>query len=132
MDARIVRAGTYAVIAVSMAVAVGAAGYAAGRGTANVDGAFDQGWSAGEDALLERCYHSVFELVARHGLRSVSFPAISCGTYGYPLDRAAAIAVRTIRSCLEQNAQVERVHVVCFDDNVYDAYWAILNEMAAE
>jgi hypothetical protein len=48
MDARIVRAGTYAVIAVSMAVAVGAAGYAAGRGTANVNGAFDQGWTAGE------------------------------------------------------------------------------------
>ena len=48
MDARIVRAGTYAVIAVSMAVAVGAAGYVAGRGTANVDGAFDQGWAAGE------------------------------------------------------------------------------------
>ena len=48
MDARIVRAGTYAVIAVAMAVAVGAAGYAAGRGTANVDGAFDQGWAAGE------------------------------------------------------------------------------------
>jgi hypothetical protein len=48
MDARIVRAGTYTVIAVSMAVVVGAAGYVAGRGTANVDGAFDQGWTAGE------------------------------------------------------------------------------------
>jgi hypothetical protein len=48
MDARVVRAGTYAVIAVSMAVAVGAAGYVAGRGTADVDGAFDQGWAAGE------------------------------------------------------------------------------------
>ena len=48
MDARIVRAGTYAIIAVSMAVVVGAAGFVAGRGTANVDGAFDQGWVAGE------------------------------------------------------------------------------------
>jgi hypothetical protein len=48
MDARIVRAGTFAVIAVSMAVAVGAAGFVAGRGTADVDGAFDQGWQAGE------------------------------------------------------------------------------------
>ena len=48
MDARIVRAGTYTIIAVSMAVAVGAAGYVAGRGTANVDGAYDQGWAAGE------------------------------------------------------------------------------------
>jgi hypothetical protein len=48
MDARIVRAGTYTVIAVAMAVTVGAAGYAAGRGTADVDGAYDQGWAAGE------------------------------------------------------------------------------------
>ncbi|HEX2086495.1 MAG TPA: hypothetical protein VHF89_12485 [Solirubrobacteraceae bacterium] len=48
MDARLVRAGTYTVIAVSMAVAVGAAGFVAGRGTADVDGAFEQGWTAGE------------------------------------------------------------------------------------
>jgi hypothetical protein len=48
MDARFVRAGTYAVIAVAMAVMVGAAGYVAGRGTADVDGAFDEGWAAGE------------------------------------------------------------------------------------
>ena len=48
MDVRFARAGTYAVIAVSMAAAVGAAGYAAGRGTADVDGAFDDGWAAGE------------------------------------------------------------------------------------
>ena len=48
MDARFVRAGTYAVIAVAMALVVGAAGFAAGRGTADVDGAFDDGWAAGE------------------------------------------------------------------------------------
>lgn len=48
MDARLVRAGTYTTIAVAMAVAVGAAGFVAGRGTADVDGAFDHGWAAGE------------------------------------------------------------------------------------
>ena len=48
MEARFVRAGTYAVIAVTMALIVGAGGFVAGRGTADVDGAFDQGWSAGE------------------------------------------------------------------------------------
>jgi hypothetical protein len=48
MDARFVRAGTYATIAVAMAAVVGAAGFVAGRGTADVDGAFDQGWTAGE------------------------------------------------------------------------------------
>ena len=48
MGSRLVRAGTYATIAVSMAAVVGVAGFAAGRGTADVDGAFDQGWTAGE------------------------------------------------------------------------------------
>ncbi len=48
MDARFARAGTYLVIAVSMAVAVGAGAFVAGRGTADVDGAFDEGWAAGE------------------------------------------------------------------------------------
>ncbi len=48
MDARFLRAGTYATIAVSMAAVVGAAAFAAGRGTADVDGAYDQGWAAGE------------------------------------------------------------------------------------
>ena len=90
-----------------------------------------EGGTAGEDDLLERCYHSVFELMERHGLRSVSFPAISCGAYGYPLDRAASIALNAIRAFLERNRQVERVHVVCFGDDVYEAYWSILNEMAA-
>src|SRR5829696_4448162 len=53
MDARFVRAGTYTVLAVSMAVAVGAAGFAAGRGTADVDGAYDQGWAGGEASARE-------------------------------------------------------------------------------
>jgi O-acetyl-ADP-ribose deacetylase (regulator of RNase III) len=90
-----------------------------------------EGGSAGEDELLERCYHSVFELMERHGLRSVSFPAISCGAYGYPLDRAASIALTAVRAFLERNRQIERVHVVCFGDDTYEAYWSILNEMAA-
>ena len=46
-----------------------------------------------EDELLERCYLSCFDLVEQHGMRSVSFPAISCGAYGYPVDRAANIAM---------------------------------------
>src|SRR5687768_2404944 len=83
----------------------------------------------GEDELLERCYLNCFALVEEYGLRSVSFPAISCGAYGYPLDRAAGIALGAIRSFLERNAEVERVHVVCYTDEVYEAYWSILNEM---
>ncbi len=86
----------------------------------------------GEDELLERCYLSCFDLVEQHGIRSVAFPAISCGAYGYPLDRAAGIALKAIRAFLERNDEVERVHVVCFSRDVYDAYWDLLNEMVTE
>jgi O-acetyl-ADP-ribose deacetylase (regulator of RNase III) len=86
----------------------------------------------GEDELLERCYLSCFDLVEQHGLRSVSFPAISCGTYGYPLDRAARIALDAIHSFLERNQEVERVHVVCYTRDVYDAYWSLLSDMVTE
>jgi O-acetyl-ADP-ribose deacetylase (regulator of RNase III) len=92
-------------------------------------------WNGGdrdEDELLAGCYRACFTLAAQHGLRSLSFPAISCGTYGYPLDRAAAIAVREIRWHLEGNPDLERVHVVAFTPDVYDAYRAVLQEMVPE
>jgi O-acetyl-ADP-ribose deacetylase (regulator of RNase III) len=84
------------------------------------------GGTRGEDELLARCYRSCFELARAHGLRSVAFPAISCGAYGYPLDRAAAIAVTEIRNFLEADDSVERVCVVCFEGEVHGAYRAAL------
>jgi O-acetyl-ADP-ribose deacetylase (regulator of RNase III) len=86
----------------------------------------------GEDELLERCYQSVFTIVEEYGIRSVSIPAISCGAYGYPLDRAARIAIGEIRRFLETDTEVERVHVVCFNDEVYNAYWEVLQELVPE
>src|SRR5207302_7220432 len=87
------------------------------------------GGRLGEDELLERCYRSVFDLVEEHHLRSVAFPAISCGAYGYPAERAAAVAVGAIRPFLERNREVERLHVVCYTDEVYQAYLDVLQEM---
>src|SRR5262249_51204961 len=86
----------------------------------------------GEDELLERCYQSVFALVEEHGLRSVAFPAISCGAYGFPIDRAAALAVGQIRFFLEANADLERVLVVCYTDEVYEAYRDVLQQLVPE
>ena len=61
--------------------------------------------------------------VARqHGLRAVAFPAISTGIYGYPLDRATAIAVATVREFLEDPGPVEEVVFACFDEKVLRAY----------
>jgi O-acetyl-ADP-ribose deacetylase (regulator of RNase III) len=86
----------------------------------------------GEDELLASCYRECFGLVEEYGLRSISFPAISCGVYGYPLDRAARIAVGEIQGFLERNAEVERLHVVCFTREVYEAYWDVLGELVPE
>jgi O-acetyl-ADP-ribose deacetylase (regulator of RNase III) len=86
----------------------------------------------GEDELLERCYQSVFALVEEYGIRSLALPAISCGAYGYPLDRAARIALGEIRRFLESDTEVERIHVVCYTDEVYNAYWELLQEQVPE
>lgn len=86
----------------------------------------------GEDELLERCYLSCFDLVLKHGLRSVAFPAISCGIYGYPLDRAARIALTAIKRFLDENAAIDAVHVVCFTDDVHEAYSEALQEFVPE
>ena len=90
------------------------------------------GGTLGEDELLERCYLSVFELVEEYGLTSVSFPAISCGAYGYPIDRACGIALGANRSFLERNQTVERLHVVCYTSDVYQAYHDLLQDMVPE
>jgi O-acetyl-ADP-ribose deacetylase (regulator of RNase III) len=90
------------------------------------------GGGHGEDELLDRCYNSVFDLVEEHGMRSVAFPAISCGAFGYPLERACGIALGAIRSFLSRNQTVERVHVVCYTGDVYQAYLDLLQEMVPE
>ena len=91
-----------------------------------------RGGGAGEEELLASCYRRCFELAAEHGLRSVAFPAISCGAYGFPVDRAARIAVGEIRRALEANAALERVLAVCFGGGVYDAYRETLQEFVPE
>lgn len=80
----------------------------------------------GEEDLLAQCYRHCFRLLAEHGLRSIAFPAISCGAYGFPIDRAAAIALTEIQSFLEGNKDAERVLVVCFTHEVHRAYQRLL------
>jgi O-acetyl-ADP-ribose deacetylase (regulator of RNase III) len=87
------------------------------------------GGDGGEDGLLAGCYRSCFALAEEHGLRSLAFPAISCGVYGYPIDRAAALALREIRAFLESHPDFERVLVVCFTSEVYEAYRSALQDL---
>jgi len=72
------------------------------------------GGSAGEEALLAGCYANALALATKHGLKSVAFPAISTGVYGYPADRAATVAVATVRAHLAGGSQLEQAVFCCF------------------
>ena len=87
------------------------------------------GGGHGEPELLASCYRACFKLARDHGLRSIAFPAISCGVYRFPVDKAVEIAVRETRAELEQNKWIEKVIFACFGDEVYEAY---LKELRVE
>jgi len=72
------------------------------------------GGNRSEDELLASCYRSCFALVEKHGIKTVAFPSISTGAYGFPMDRAARIAVRETQEFLARNQSVEQVMLVCF------------------
>jgi len=74
------------------------------------------GGAAGEEKLLASCYMQSLEIAARLGLDSIAFPAISTGVYGYPRQRAAAVAWSTVRSFLEAHEKPRTVKLVFFSD----------------
>lgn len=75
-----------------------------------------RGGGAREDELLVSCYRSCMGLAAQHELRSLAFPSISTGVYGFPVERAAPIALQEIKTALAENPRLERVTLVCFSD----------------
>jgi O-acetyl-ADP-ribose deacetylase (regulator of RNase III) len=82
-------------------------------------------WHGGarhEDELLASCYRRSLELAVEKGVRTIAFPAISTGVYGFPLERATAIAVGEVRSFLEKNPSLEKVVFVCFGKHAYEGY----------
>ncbi|NOK11562.1 O-acetyl-ADP-ribose deacetylase [Corallococcus exercitus] len=81
-----------------------------------------QGGRNGEDDLLASCYRNAFALMEKHGLRTVAFPSISTGVYGFPIERAAPIALREIREALERRPELERVTVVLFSEKDLKVY----------
>jgi O-acetyl-ADP-ribose deacetylase (regulator of RNase III) len=74
-----------------------------------------RGGTEGEPELLASCYRRALELAAERECRTIAFPAISTGVYGYPKDRAAAVAVRTVAEWLSRSNLPERVIFCCFD-----------------
>lgn len=89
-----------------------------------------QGGDANEDALLETCYRNVMALARRHDVRRIAFPAISTGVYRFPVERATAIAVRTVRDEMRAGGGVRDVLFVCYNAAALAAYDAEIGRLA--
>ncbi len=86
-------------------------------------------WHGGnnnEENLLALCYRNSLEIAVSNGLRTIAFPNISTGVYGFPKDRAAAIALKEIKAFLQNNNSIIKVIFVFFDDENYKIYKNVL------
>jgi len=92
-------------------------------------------WHGGddnEDGLLTGCYRKSLMLALESGVKTIAFPAISTGVYGFPADRAAGIAVQTIADFLQENGSIEKVLLCCFGAAAVAAHEkALLNALAS-
>lgn len=88
-----------------------------------------RGGSHGEARLLASCYDTALQLAASHGLKSIAFPCISTGVYGYPQREAAQIALNTIRHHLESGLYTGEVILCCFLQEDYDIYRELLSDV---
>jgi O-acetyl-ADP-ribose deacetylase (regulator of RNase III) len=82
-------------------------------------------WHGGgqnEDALLASCYRNCLTLAEDHDIRSIAFPAISCGVYRFPLEHAVGIAVNEVRRHCKAGTGMKRVVFACFDQQALDCY----------
>ena len=82
-------------------------------------------WNGGkrnEPELLASCYRTSVALAHAHQLKTIAFPAISCGVYGYPLEQAVTIAVRETSGFLDAHPEFEKIIFACFDRATLDVY----------
>ena len=90
-------------------------------------------WSGGnadEAKLLASCYKESLQLAAENEVKSIAFPSISTGVYGYPTEKASAVALETIRDLAESNATMpEQIQFVLFDDATYSCYADALSDI---
>jgi O-acetyl-ADP-ribose deacetylase len=85
------------------------------------------GGASGESELLASCYRRSLELAAAHNIRTLAFPSIGTGVYGYPIDLAAGIAVATVRSAVEALPTIIKVIFCCFSGGDLGVYQRILS-----
>jgi O-acetyl-ADP-ribose deacetylase (regulator of RNase III) len=89
-------------------------------------------WSDGdnnEDELLASCYRKSLKLASENNIKTIAFPAISIGAYGFPVKRAARIAIKEIYTFFEADKSVDKVFIVCYHSTTYEAYQSALKEL---
>ncbi len=82
----------------------------------------------GEDELLASCYRKCLELAREHNIKTIAFPAISTGAYGFPSERAAGIAVSQVKEFLQKNELPETVFLVCYNKETCKIIKSTLDE----
>jgi len=85
------------------------------------------GGQSGEPELLALCYRRAIEIAAAHGMRTIAFPCISTGVYGYPAKRAAKVAVTAVEQAVSDRAGIEEVIFCCFSASDLGLYTALLS-----
>lgn len=88
------------------------------------------GGQRGEPELLANCYRSVFKVARENGLKTLAIPAISCGVYRFPVDRAVKIAVGETAAELIGSDAVQKVIFACFGDEIYQTYRRELEKLS--
>lgn len=81
-----------------------------------------QGGNKAEDELLAACYRNSLELAASKGVKSIAFPSISTGAYRFPINRAAKIAIEEIYDFMNTPCDVQKIKMICFDEETYRIY----------
>jgi O-acetyl-ADP-ribose deacetylase len=88
------------------------------------------GGQQGEPELLASAYRESLKLASKRGLKSLAFPSLSTGVYGYPVPDAARVALKTIKDYLNQHPEIELVRFVLFGQSTYEAYEEALGEIS--
>ena len=91
-----------------------------------------RGGNAGEPELLASCYRESLRVAVEHSIKTIAFPSISTGVYGYPVTQAAVIALNAVKQFLKEHDGLDEVRFVLLDDATYDAYENALAGISVE
>ncbi|NLY38006.1 MAG: O-acetyl-ADP-ribose deacetylase [Firmicutes bacterium] len=86
--------------------------------------------SPGDPVQLGNCYRNSLQLALQNGLKTIAFPSISTGIFGYPVDKAAAVALQAVRDFLAQHSGIELVRFVLFSESDFEVYSSALSKLA--